>query len=88
MSNVQMMKALVKQRLTAAAQEIFELFEKTISEYEEQFCRLKEENERQRQLLDAVLKPELRLHRAGLYCASTTHYTVTERPYICSISSV
>ncbi|KAE8282589.1 hypothetical protein D5F01_LYC20000 [Larimichthys crocea] len=82
------MKALVKQRLTAAAQEIFELFERAVSEYEEQLCRLKEENERQRDLLDAVLKPELRLHRAGLCCTSTTHCTVTERPYVCSIYSV
>ncbi|TKS89277.1 hypothetical protein D9C73_022292 [Collichthys lucidus] len=81
------MRALVKQRLTAAAQEIFALFEGAVSEYEEQLCRLKEENQRQRELLDAVLKPELRLQRAGLCCTSTTHCTVTERPYVCSIYS-
>ncbi|KAI3358270.1 hypothetical protein L3Q82_003267 [Scortum barcoo] len=60
-------KALVKQRLTAAAEEIFVLFERTIAEYEEELSRSKEENERQRKLLDAVFKPEVRLHRAGLF---------------------
>ncbi|KAI3359037.1 hypothetical protein L3Q82_015413 [Scortum barcoo] len=59
-------KALVKQRLTAAAEEIFVLFERTIAEYEEELSRSKEENERQRKLLDAVFKPEVRLHRADV----------------------
>lgn len=65
MSAVQMLRALVKQRLSAAAEEIVVLFERTIAEYEQELCRSKEENERQRQLLDAVFKPQLRLHRAG-----------------------
>ncbi|XP_033465402.2 uncharacterized protein LOC117245905 [Epinephelus lanceolatus] len=66
MSKVQMLRALVKQRLTAAAEEIFGLVERTIAEYEEELCRSKEENERQRKLLDAVFKPQLRLHRADV----------------------
>ncbi|KAI3358990.1 hypothetical protein L3Q82_015372, partial [Scortum barcoo] len=61
-----MLRALVKQRLTAAAEEIFVLFERTIAEYEEELSRSKEENERQRKLLDAVFKPEVRLHRADV----------------------
>uniref|UniRef100_A0A8P4K9R2 C2H2-type domain-containing protein n=1 Tax=Dicentrarchus labrax TaxID=13489 RepID=A0A8P4K9R2_DICLA len=66
MCKVQMLRALVKQRLTAAAEEIFGLFERTIAEYEEELCRSKEENERQRKLLDAVFNPQLRLHRADV----------------------
>ncbi|XP_049424914.1 uncharacterized protein LOC125884150 isoform X1 [Epinephelus fuscoguttatus] len=66
MSKVQMLRALVKQRLTAAAEEIFGLVERTIAEYEEELCRSKEENERQRKLLDAVFNPQLRLHRADV----------------------
>ncbi|XP_078131603.1 uncharacterized protein LOC144533887 isoform X3 [Sander vitreus] len=66
MSKVQMLRALVKQRLTAAAEEIFGLFERTIVEYEEELCRSKEENKRQRELLDAVYNPQLRLHRADV----------------------
>ncbi|XP_070702875.1 gastrula zinc finger protein xFG20-1-like [Pempheris klunzingeri] len=66
MCKVQMLRALLKQRLSAAAEEIFGLFERTIAEYEEELCRSQEENERQRRLLDAVLSPQLRLHRAVL----------------------
>ncbi|XP_032363686.1 golgin subfamily A member 6-like protein 7 [Etheostoma spectabile] len=66
MCKVQMLRALVEQRLTAAAEEIFGLFERTIAEYEEELCRSKEENERQRELLDAVFNPQLRVHRADV----------------------
>ncbi|XP_078112514.1 uncharacterized protein LOC144521781 [Sander vitreus] len=66
MTKVQMLRALVEQRLTAAAEEIFGLFERTIAEYEEELCRSKEENERQQKLLDAVFNPQLRLHRADV----------------------
>ncbi|XP_045913700.1 zinc finger and SCAN domain-containing protein 20-like [Micropterus dolomieu] len=52
------------QVLRAAAEEIFGLFERTISEYERELCRSKEENQRHRKLLDAVFQPEVRLHRA------------------------
>ena len=67
MSKVQMLSLLVKQRLTAAAEEISGLFERTIAEYEEELCRSQEENERQRKLLDAVLQPRVQLHRAGWF---------------------
>uniref|UniRef100_A0A3B3ZD93 C2H2-type domain-containing protein n=1 Tax=Periophthalmus magnuspinnatus TaxID=409849 RepID=A0A3B3ZD93_9GOBI len=42
----QTLRALVNERLTAAAEEIFALFERTIAEYEEELCRSKEENQR------------------------------------------
>ncbi|XP_049424604.1 zinc finger protein 629-like [Epinephelus fuscoguttatus] len=66
MSKVQMLRSLVKQRLTAAAEEIFGLFERTIAEYEEELCRSKEENERQRKLLDAVFNPQLQLNEGDV----------------------
>ncbi|XP_044192057.1 gastrula zinc finger protein XlCGF57.1-like isoform X4 [Thunnus albacares] len=66
MSKVQMLRAVVDQRLTAAAEEIFVLFERSIAEYEEELSRSKEENERQRKLLDAVFNPQLQLHRADV----------------------
>ncbi|XP_030002486.1 gastrula zinc finger protein XlCGF57.1-like isoform X1 [Sphaeramia orbicularis] len=50
----QILRSLVEQRLTAAAEEIFGLFERTIAEYEEELCRTKEENQRQKQILDCV----------------------------------
>lgn len=67
MSKVQQLRCSVKQRLTEAAEDIFVLFERTIAEYEEQLSRSTQENERQRKLLDAVLKPEVRLRRKGWF---------------------
>ncbi|XP_060915241.1 zinc finger protein 32-like [Labrus mixtus] len=66
MSKVHMMRAFVNQRLTDAAEEIFDLFERTIAEYEEQLRRSKEENERQHKLLDAVFNPEVRLQGSDI----------------------
>ncbi|XP_071058354.1 zinc finger protein 135-like isoform X2 [Pseudochaenichthys georgianus] len=56
--------SLVKQRLTEAAEDIFVLFERTIAEYEEELSRSKQENERHRKLLDAVV--QLQIHRADV----------------------
>lgn len=67
MPKVQVFRSLVKQRLAAAAEEIFGLFERTIAEYEEQLGRSQAENRRQRQLLDAVFEPQLRLRRTGSF---------------------
>ncbi|XP_072317623.1 uncharacterized protein [Eucyclogobius newberryi] len=58
-SKGQTLRVLVNARLTAAAQEIFVLFERTIAEYEEELCRSKQENQRKRELLDSVLSPRV-----------------------------
>uniref|UniRef100_A0A672ZGK7 C2H2-type domain-containing protein n=1 Tax=Sphaeramia orbicularis TaxID=375764 RepID=A0A672ZGK7_9TELE len=63
---VQILRSLVEQRLTAAAEEIFGLFERTIAEYEEELCRTKEENQRQRQILDCVWNPRVLLHKTDI----------------------
>ena len=60
MSSVGYLREFVNERLTAAAEEIFRVFEKTIAEYEEEIHR-------QRRLLDIVWKPEIHLHRIGVY---------------------
>ncbi|XP_044052185.1 zinc finger protein 91-like [Siniperca chuatsi] len=59
MSSVHYFRKFVNERLTAATEEILGVFEKTIVVYEEEINR-------QRKLLDIVLKPELKLHRAEL----------------------
>ncbi|XP_068595087.1 zinc finger protein 300-like [Brachionichthys hirsutus] len=56
MAEARPLKALVQQRLAAAAEDIFELFERTIAEYEQQLGR-------QRKRLD---KQQVRSHRAGI----------------------
>ncbi|XP_061877974.1 zinc finger and SCAN domain-containing protein 2-like [Entelurus aequoreus] len=63
MCKVEMLRVLLKQRLTAAVEEIFVVLERTIAEYEEELSRTKEENERQRQVLDALFQPEVVLRR-------------------------
>lgn len=67
MCKVRMLRALLNQRLSAAVEEIFVMLERTIAEYEEELCRTREENERQRQLLDAVVKKQNVLHVTGVF---------------------
>uniref|UniRef100_A0A8C6WFI6 C2H2-type domain-containing protein n=1 Tax=Neogobius melanostomus TaxID=47308 RepID=A0A8C6WFI6_9GOBI len=66
MSQGQTLRALVNERLAAAAEEIFVLIERTIVEYEEELCRSKQENQRKQQLLDKVLYPKILLVRGNV----------------------
>ncbi|XP_061744551.1 gastrula zinc finger protein XlCGF57.1-like [Nerophis ophidion] len=64
MSTLQMLRALVDQRLTAAVEEIFVVLERTIAEYEAELSRTKEDYN---QLLDAVFKKhQVVLHRTDV----------------------
>ncbi|XP_072316258.1 uncharacterized protein [Eucyclogobius newberryi] len=70
MSAGQTLRALVNARLTAAAEDIFVLFERTIAEYEKELSRSKQENQRKQELLDSVLSPRFVLTRAGVQIPS------------------
>ncbi|XP_030606919.1 zinc finger and SCAN domain-containing protein 2-like [Archocentrus centrarchus] len=59
MPSVQYLREFINERLTAAAEEIFTEFEKTIVQYEEEI-------DRQRRLLDITWKPEIKLLRTDL----------------------
>lgn len=59
MSSVEHLRGFVTERLTAAAEEIFGVFHRTIVAYEA-------EVERQRRLLDVCYNPEIKLHKLGL----------------------
>ncbi|XP_034041161.1 zinc finger and SCAN domain-containing protein 12-like isoform X2 [Thalassophryne amazonica] len=67
MSGTEGLRLLVTERLTAAAEEIFGLFVKTISEYQVEVIRSKSEvTQLKRQLAQlTVLKPTVKLNRAG-----------------------
>uniref|UniRef100_A0A8C6WLI4 C2H2-type domain-containing protein n=1 Tax=Neogobius melanostomus TaxID=47308 RepID=A0A8C6WLI4_9GOBI len=71
MSPGQLLRSLVTARLTAAAEEICELFDKTIAEYMEELGRSKEENQRKQRLLDSFLNPRLELVRVSAHIPST-----------------
>ena len=66
MSSVECLRGFINERLTAAAEEIFGVFQKTIVEYEEEIHR-------QQKLLDVVWKPEIKLHRIGEYNLITSN---------------
>ncbi|KAM6951074.1 uncharacterized protein FYW47_014591 [Aplochiton taeniatus] len=64
MSKTQLLRMLINERLSAAAIEIFGIVEKTIAEYEVDVRCSQRENARQLELLNVLLKPEIKLHRA------------------------
>ncbi|KAF7210777.1 zinc finger and BTB domain-containing protein 49 [Nothobranchius furzeri] len=61
MSKIELLRLLINQRLTEAAEEIFGVFGRTIAEYEEEIARSKLEIDRQRRLLDLSRKPRISL---------------------------
>ncbi|XP_060949166.1 uncharacterized protein LOC133026304 isoform X4 [Limanda limanda] len=65
-ARVLVLRPLLLERLTAAAEAIVGLFQETVAGYEDVVQRSEREICRQRRLLDAVLKPEVRLHRADV----------------------
>ncbi|XP_029549335.1 zinc finger and SCAN domain-containing protein 2-like [Salmo trutta] len=64
MSKLHLLNVFLTERLTAAAVEIFVVVEKTVSEYQEEISRSKEEIDRLRMLLDVVTQPKIHLHKA------------------------
>ncbi|CAK6982056.1 B-cell lymphoma 6 protein homolog [Scomber scombrus] len=59
MSQIEMLRLLITQRLTAAAEEIYGVFGRIIAEYEEQISRYKIEIQRQRHLQELREKPSV-----------------------------
>lgn len=57
-STVRSLRTFISERLTAAAEEIFAVFEETVVKYEDEI-------ERQRKLLDDAWKPDIKLHKIG-----------------------
>ncbi|KAJ0065474.1 hypothetical protein NL108_012394 [Boleophthalmus pectinirostris] len=53
---LKVLKVLVSERLSATAEQICALLERTLEEYEEELRRCKEENQRNQRLLDAALR--------------------------------
>ncbi|XP_061597712.1 gastrula zinc finger protein XlCGF57.1-like [Cololabis saira] len=58
------LQALLAERLAAAAEDVLGLFELALADYEDRIRRSQERLHRQEKLLNAVLQPEVRLHRA------------------------
>ncbi|XP_029981973.1 zinc finger protein 771-like isoform X2 [Sphaeramia orbicularis] len=67
MPTVQMLRAAVEQSLSAAAEDIFKLLERTVTEYEDQVRHLKQENELKQKLLDAAWNPRVLINAGGVH---------------------
>ncbi|XP_062239750.1 zinc finger protein 502-like [Platichthys flesus] len=65
-AQVPALRAMLTERLTAAAEEILAVLAETVAEYEDRVEQSELEICRQRRLLDAVMKPEVRLHRTDI----------------------
>ncbi|XP_045897943.1 putative uncharacterized protein DDB_G0287113 isoform X1 [Micropterus dolomieu] len=63
MSRSEILRGIVTEKLTTAAQEIFAVVERTVAGYEEEASGLRQEIDRQRRQLEAVLQPRVKLER-------------------------
>lgn len=63
------LRALLTEQLAAAAEEIAGLLEKTVAALEDRAERSEEEVRRRREVWDALLKPQVKLHRTGQFPA-------------------
>ncbi|XP_051809033.1 zinc finger protein ZFP2-like isoform X22 [Acanthochromis polyacanthus] len=77
MSSVQNLRELINERLTAAAEEIFTEFEKTIVQYEEEI-------DRQRRLLDNIWKSEIKFHTTDLLQQHVQEENVLAEQSLCN----
>ncbi|XP_078100499.1 uncharacterized protein LOC144513327 isoform X1 [Sander vitreus] len=64
-SKAEILRGLLAEKLSAAGQDICAAVETTCAGYEEEASALKEENERQRKRLTALLQPEIKLETVG-----------------------
>ncbi|XP_056273929.1 zinc finger protein 239-like isoform X2 [Pseudoliparis swirei] len=81
MSSVFCFRDFVTERLAAAAEEIQCVFAKAVLGYEEEI-------ERQRRLLDAVLKPVIKLHKRKITQLSICHEEVLAENQVCDQESI
>ena len=65
MALLQTLKSLVNQRLSAAAEEIFGVVGRILTEYEDEAFQIKQEIDRKRTLLDMISQTTVKLHKAG-----------------------
>lgn len=65
MAEVLVLRSLVRQRQTTAAEEVCGLFERTIAQHDHKVRRSQEDKTRHQKLLDAVFNCKVVLHRGG-----------------------
>ncbi|XP_063317326.1 uncharacterized protein LOC134616392 isoform X2 [Pelmatolapia mariae] len=81
MPSVQSLREFINERLTAAAEQIFLEFEKTIVQYEEEI-------DRQRRLLDITWKPQIKLHRTDVPQQHVCKEEILSHQQLCNQASL
>ncbi|CAJ1048322.1 zinc finger protein 436-like isoform X3 [Xyrichtys novacula] len=66
MSKEEILRGIITEKLTTAAREIFAVVERTVSAYEEEAAGLRQEIDRQRSQLEAVLQPRVSLEKKAV----------------------
>ncbi|KAM9836859.1 uncharacterized protein ACBR49_019273 [Aulostomus maculatus] len=64
-SKAEILRGIVTEKLTTAAQEILAVVERTVAGYEEEASGFRREIERQRRQLELLLQPQVKLERTG-----------------------
>lgn len=72
MSTIQLLRSVVNERLSAAAEEIYEAVKKTIDDYEEELRR-------HQRLLQAVLQPQIKLENPAGVSFTGMHRCARQR---------
>lgn len=65
MSKAEILRGIVTEKLTTAAQEILAVVERTVAGYEEEASGFRREISRQKRQLELLLQPRVRLERKG-----------------------
>ncbi|KAG8005876.1 hypothetical protein GBF38_004888 [Nibea albiflora] len=64
-SKAEILRGIVTEKLTTAAQEILAVVERTVAGYEEEASGFRREIDRQRRQLEVLLQPQVKLERRG-----------------------
>ena len=70
MSEAEVLRGFVTERLAAAAQEILAVVERTLAGYEEEATGFRQEIDRQRRQLEVLLQPEIKLESTGRWLSA------------------
>ena len=65
MSKAEILRGIVTEKLSTAAQEILAVVERTVAGYEEEASGFRREIDRQRRQLELLLQPRVKLERRG-----------------------
>ncbi|KAG7236305.1 hypothetical protein INR49_001221, partial [Caranx melampygus] len=79
MSQLEVLRGFVTERLTAASQEILAAVDRVVAGYEAEASGFRQEIERQRNLLDVLLQPRVVLNKTDVKYSRSPHHAEEEK---------